>query len=257
MSAKLTVKDIVDLDRLEKIVQLGQKTFVAVGRAMVEINQRQLWRRDYSTEEAYWEKRWGWGRSHMHRQLAAFKVDAQLQEEGVAEEDLPQTEREARAIAAVPAKDRAAVVSRVRRKRKKLSDKSVAEAVSEGQEQYDSLGRLIPEEITGYWNRSKEVQSILTKLSTIRGDLTKAQEDGDLMYAEVNFATALDSLGKAWTSIQCAKPYAVCPTCQGRPSTQTGGKCRLCFGRGLVSKFRWDRLVPEEMKAVVLKGICS
>jgi len=114
----------------------------------------------------------------------------------------------------------------------------------------DQTGYPIPSECLLVWNRSHEVGHILTALGNIKSVLVAARDDDDILYREVNFSTAISDLDKAWHAIQCALPYAVCTVCQGRPDMQPKGQCRMCKGRGMISKFRYDRTVPEEIKKV-------
>ena len=85
---------------------------------------------------------------------------------------------------------------------------------------------------------------MLTTLSRVKGALRSAQENKDKLFAEVNFSSALSQLDQAWTDIKTAKPFAVCPTCQGQIPEQ----CRMCHGRGLISEFRWNTCVTREDK---------
>src|SRR5512142_410991 len=85
---------------------------------------------------------------------------------------------------------------------------------------------------------------MLTALSHVKGALRTAQENRDKLFAEVNFSSALSQLDQAWTDIKTAKPFAVCPACQG----QVPDQCTLCCGRGLISEFRWNTCVPREDK---------
>jgi len=85
---------------------------------------------------------------------------------------------------------------------------------------------------------------MLTVLSRIKGALRSAQDNKDLLFAEVNFSSALSQLDQAWYDIKTAKPFAVCPTCQG----QLPEKCALCKGRGLISEHRWNTCVTREDK---------
>ena len=65
-----------------------------------------------------------------------------------------------------------------------------------------------------------------------------------VLFAEVNFSSALSQLDQAWTDVKTAKPFAVCPTCQG----QLPDQCTLCRGRGLISEYRWTTCVTREDK---------
>jgi len=65
-----------------------------------------------------------------------------------------------------------------------------------------------------------------------------------MLFAEVNFSSAHSQLDQAWYDIKTAKPFAVCPTCQGQLPEQ----CTLCRGRGLISEHRWNTCVTREDK---------
>ena len=108
----------------------------------------------------------------------------------------------------------------------------------------DGTGWPIPTQLIPLWQRMGEVQEMLTALSRVKGALRAAQENKDTLFAEVNFSSALSQLDQAWTDIKTAKPFAVCPTCQG----QLPDKCTLCKGRGLISEHRWNTCVTREDK---------
>ncbi|MCW5552149.1 MAG: ParB N-terminal domain-containing protein [Verrucomicrobiae bacterium] len=108
----------------------------------------------------------------------------------------------------------------------------------------DGTGWPIPTQLIPLWQRTDEVQEMLTALSRVKGALRAAQENKDKLFAEVNFSSALSQLDQAWTDIKTAKPFAVCPTCQG----QLPDKCTLCKGRGLISEHRWNTCVTREDK---------
>ena len=108
----------------------------------------------------------------------------------------------------------------------------------------DATGWPIPTQLIPLWQRAGEVQELLTALSRVKGALRSAQENRDMLFAEVNFSSALSQLDQAWTDVKTAKPFAVCPTCQG----QVPDKCTLCRGRGLISEYRWNTCVTREDK---------
>jgi uncharacterized ParB-like nuclease family protein len=108
----------------------------------------------------------------------------------------------------------------------------------------DGTGWPIPTQLIPLWHRAGEVQEMLTTLSRVKGALRTAQDNKDLLFAEVNYSSALSQLDQAWTDIKTAKPFAVCPTCQG----QLPDQCTLCRGRGLVSEHRWNTCVTREDK---------
>ncbi len=71
-----------------------------------------------------------------------------------------------------------------------------------------------------------------------------------MLYAEVNFSSALSQLEQLWTDIKTAKPFAVCPTCQG----QVPDKCTLCRGRGLISEYPLEHLRDARGQGVPVQG---
>jgi hypothetical protein len=114
----------------------------------------------------------------------------------------------------------------------------------------DGTGWPIPTQLIPLWQRTGEVQEMLTVLSRVKGALRAAQDNRDKLFAEVNFSSALSQLDQAWTDIKTAKPFAVCPTCQG----QLPDKCTLCRGRGLISEHRWNTCVTREDKEFRFKA---
>jgi hypothetical protein len=108
----------------------------------------------------------------------------------------------------------------------------------------DGTGWPIPTQLIPLWQRSSEVQEMLTTISRVKGALRTAQETKDKLFAEVLFSSALSQLDQAWADIKTAKPFAVCPTCQG----QVPDQCTLCKGRGLISEHRWNTCVTREDK---------
>jgi len=113
----------------------------------------------------------------------------------------------------------------------------------------DKTGWPIPAALIPTWERSHEVQEILTSLSRIKGALRSAQDGKDKLFVEVNFSTALAQLDQAYADIKTAIPFAVCPTCQGK----TPDNCGLCKGRGFVSEHRWSTVVSKETKELRFK----
>jgi hypothetical protein len=114
----------------------------------------------------------------------------------------------------------------------------------------DGTGWPIPTQLIPLWQRADEVQEMLTTLSRVKGALRSAQENKDKLFAEVNFSSALSQLDQAWTDIKTAKPFAVCPTCQG----QLPDQCTLCKGRGFISEHRWNTCVTREDKEFRFKA---
>jgi uncharacterized ParB-like nuclease family protein len=107
--------------------------------------------------------------------------------------------------------------------------------------QKDERGKAVPPALAETWNRRQEVQDLATALSAVRSAIRKAQEEKDPLFGEMNFSSALSHLDMAYKEIAAAKPWCVCPSCQGIG-------CRMCKGLGLMSQYRFDSVVPGEMK---------
>ena len=115
----------------------------------------------------------------------------------------------------------------------------------------DQLNQTVPPHLVALWERRSEVQQLLDDLAHIHRLVQQAQDDRDPLYCgagqgntPINFNSVLGQLKQARSSIKEAMPYAVCPMCQG-----TG--CRSCSGNGLISKFRYDTIIPAERKVQV------
>lgn len=105
----------------------------------------------------------------------------------------------------------------------------------------DCRGKHIPEDLLPIWNRRQEIQDLATAISRARTELRKAQEGEDPLWGEINFSSVLASLDRAYTEVSSAQPWCVCPMCQGIG-------CRACKERGVLSEFRFNAVVPKELK---------
>lgn len=113
----------------------------------------------------------------------------------------------------------------------------------------DKVGWPIPEPILPLWNRSGEAKKLISAVSDVKHALTKAKEVSDPLFAEIHFYSVIAHLDNALLSLKTAMPYAVCPTCKGKLTTT----CVLCKGRGFISKFKWDTVVPQEQKDLMVR----
>jgi hypothetical protein len=85
------------LEQLEDIIRKGQHTFVEVGRALMEIRDRGLYRDvlGYETFEAYCKERWDMGRQYAYRMIASAETIKYLSPIG---DIIPTTESQARPL---------------------------------------------------------------------------------------------------------------------------------------------------------------
>jgi hypothetical protein len=289
------IRDDERLAELEKVIAKGRKTFVEVGRALAEIRDTRLYRREYSGFEEYCQKKWGWTRQRAYQLMDAAEVQMSTAVD-------ISSERAARELGRVPTEQRAQIVQAIAAEGQPVTapavkrhlppppmrrrapggepaqipavdgeplTQNVGTAVptfgegsngTAGEEAstttappppppppgqvLDATGWPIPTQLIPLWQRAGEVQEWLTVLSRLKGVLRSAQENRDMLFAEVQFSSALSQAEQLWTDMKTAKPFAVCPTCQG----QVPDKCTLCRGRGLISEFRWNTCVTREDK---------
>ncbi len=259
-----SIREAERLEELEKTIARGKKTFVEVGLALAEIRDLRLYKREYGGFEEYCQKKWGWEKRYTNYVIAGAEAVRSLPEKlGT----IVPTEAAARELAKVEPSQRAGVVQAIVDQGKPVTAVAIkghlppppmVRGGTDGtrgkapgampppppSQVLDGTGWPIPTQLIPLWQRADEVQEMLTALSRVKGTLRAAQENRDNLFAEVNFSSALSQLDQAWTDIKTAKPFAVCPTCQG----QVPDKCTLCRGRGLISEHRWNTCVTREDK---------
>ncbi len=117
----------------------------------------------------------------------------------------------------------------------------------------DWTGYPIPETCLGIWRRRQEAQAFVAAIEDLRKRLAVAWNDEDLLFREFDFQTAAADIQSLKRNLGLLIPYAVCPQCQGQ--TIAVPDCAMCKGRGMVSKFRYTTVVPEELKLLRQKTI--
>ena len=75
----LNKKELSELERLEKKIIRGVESFLLIGEALAEINEKQLYR-SYSTFEEYCEKKWDINRQTGYRLINAWGTYSGLKE---------------------------------------------------------------------------------------------------------------------------------------------------------------------------------
>jgi hypothetical protein len=70
----LTAGEESELEHLEQVIDRGMATFVEVGRALLTIRDRRLYRSSHETFEGYCLERWGFTRTYAHRLISATEV---------------------------------------------------------------------------------------------------------------------------------------------------------------------------------------
>jgi hypothetical protein len=105
----------------------------------------------------------------------------------------------------------------------------------------DERGKQVPPGLVEVWNRRGEVSALAKQVSKVRCDLRAAQEGNDPLFGEINFSSVLSHLDMAFKELTSAEPWCLCPSCQGIG-------CAMCKKLGMMSKFRFDNVVPGELK---------
>lgn len=108
----LSFEESRDLARLEGYIERGWGVFLQVGRALIEIRDRKLYRARHKTFQAYLEGRWGISRPRGYQLIEAAEIAKQLIEAG---ESPPDSERIARDLAYFPEDMRVAIMRKARK----------------------------------------------------------------------------------------------------------------------------------------------
>lgn len=102
----------------------------------------------------------------------------------------------------------------------------------------------IPEGIVESWSYAEEAAIQVRGLKTLRQIAMLAEERKVKVWHEVNFKSLLSHLENVIEQWKLVVPYAVCPTCNGMNPEKCGG----CGGRGFISEFSWENVIPEAVK---------
>ena len=260
------LRDDQRLAELEKTIARGKKTFVEVGLALAEIRDLRLYRREHGSFSEYCREKWGWNKSYAYYMIEGAEVVKSLPGKM---STIVDTEGQARELAKIPVGARAGVVQAIVDEGKPVTAAEIKKHLppvpmhpsgapgtrgsANGNrpasppppaQVLDGTGWPIPTHLIPLWQRTDEAQELLTILSRVKGALRAAQENKDKLFTEVNFSSALSHLDQVWSDVKTAKPFAVCPACQG----QLPDQCTLCRGRGLLSEHRWNACVTREDK---------
>lgn len=234
-----------------------KRNLIEAGQDLQEIRDNRLYESGgFKSFSAYCESigknyHWGW------RTIEAGKIQAEM---GI---EMP-NESTARAISQVAAPMRREVVNRaLEQTNGKLTAPAIKNAVASlpasKKASLDGTGMEIPPEIAQFWDRNKEVNELLAMVKSIRLTLEKAQGrkaeidsktgftipgvPADKLFKGVDLQGCISKLHSLHEELECAKSYAVCPSCNGVLFED----CPDCRGRGSLSKFHWN-MVSEDIK---------
>lgn len=114
----------------------------------------------------------------------------------------------------------------------------------------DADGTTIPDDLVRLWEQIPAIRRMLSDLNNISVALKSARDSNDPLWLEVNPQDALATVKLLKAQLQRAIPHAVCPACQGVLRHQ----CKLCKGRGAISKFLWDSPAVNDFIKLVRAG---
>jgi hypothetical protein len=259
MSAGISTIATKRYDKLKARVHRWMEDRFAVGAALREIRDEELYKHEYETFEAFCDKEYGFKKSRAYQLIEASGVKASL--ETSTNGGQIENERQARALAAVPEEKREEVLEAAAGTGK-LTAKSITEAAEkvapnpvpatkpEKVIHRDKTGYAIPDSIYPDWQRAETFQAIITDLHRVKLAVEKALDDADLAFREITNSTVAD-MKNAWGDLQRVLPYAVCPTCAGH--NRAG--CMTCKKRGYLSKFAYEHWIPEELRTLREAGL--
>lgn len=109
----------------------------------------------------------------------------------------------------------------------------------------DKLGFEIPAAIEELWKEADRVgRDLCERMHKIKLEVEKGVKERDPIYREITQSTVID-LDYIWRTLKQIIPYAVCPMCE---ADERRHECRGCSGAGFVSKFRYEKAIPRNVK---------
>jgi hypothetical protein len=102
MDSALTTVEQHSLNTYERTIERGINTFYEVGTALAAIRDKQLYRVEFKTFEAYCQERWGWNRNRAYELINAAETTDCIQLN-----TKPANEAQARPLSKLPKEHRA------------------------------------------------------------------------------------------------------------------------------------------------------
>lgn len=259
----LSRDDLADLEQycveIDESIRQANKHRDFARTRFTEIIKRKLYRAEASSVEEFVDRRWKKSRSWLYNQLELERVQDSLPPELSTGVD---TVEKAREVAKIPPKRRMGVIADIQKNGHPITPKTIRDAALahaptptlKKQEPIDvepiirdATGYEIPKHRVEFFEKSvTSGREILTRVSSLRGALKRAQDNKDAQYAFVSISTTMSLLNNLYGELSALVPHAVCPYCQG----QTSDHCMTCRKTGFLPKHQWDHAVPSDLKAV-------
>lgn len=251
---ELTFSDKKKLSRLESCednIKSNQAAFLSCCNSVAEIIRDELWKlSEHATKEEYFQNKWGWGMKRAYQLAKASEITEALPKKLSTNVE---NEGQARAIAKVPSERREEVLEKAKESGgvTASSIEAASKSIKQGKViQLDKNGRPIPDAVLPDWERAEETATHLRSLiSEVKCAVAKGLKDQDIIFRELHNPDIASLEANHYTLSQIL-PFSICTTCSGQEGKK---KCRLCNGRGFISKFRFDQCVPAETKALLIR----
>jgi hypothetical protein len=277
ISAKLDRDYSGLIDKLKEQYSISKNAIVECRKLLVKIHEFKRWEKTHTSFGDFVRDTLGISRAHAYRLIDFAELVNLLPKEL---QDKITNEHQSRAVSSLPESVRTDAIKNavshsknghgitareITKEGQKLIGRSVSSGDSRGsvkpesetvskeeKPQFDKVGTLIPKDALVYWKRQQEVQDILTQISKLKGIVIRAREKEDCLWMNVDNYVE-ERFDQLHSVISQAKGYAVCTQCMGSPSLQPTG-CSLCHSTGLIAKWKWDSVAPEELKDIRLKS---
>jgi hypothetical protein len=135
----LSVEEQNELERCEVVIKQGLETFIEVGKALMIIRDKRLYRKEYGTFENYCKDKWGVSRIHAHRLVESAEVISNLLPVG---NILPDSERQARPLTKIEPELQPIIWNEVVQENETITAQKVEQAVGKYLELNDEIKQI-------------------------------------------------------------------------------------------------------------------
>lgn len=264
MTEAISLTESKRLIQLEKIIKAGEKVFVEVGNALLEIRDAKLYRADFSTFDEYCQEKWGWGRQRGYELIIAAKTVQALPKSVIGKIT---NENQAAALSKIPPRRQPAVIEKIEKSGKPITAGNITKAATpppprklpakpapqpEREIVRDELGMPIIDALLPTWERRHEIQACINHLNAAKKMISDAQENNAVSFGFVsNLQGEILKIEAVVVELKAGKAYAQCPACQGH-GRDTCGNCKHT---GFIGKFHWEKRTTEKDQEVHLAAI--
>jgi len=264
ITTPLTATEQAALTAATATITAGLTTFVGVGLALAEIRDRRLYRDDHSTFAAYCRDQWDLDKPHAHRLISAAAVVAAVpigtiqpanesQARPLTKLATPEDQAEAWAtvIETAPKNQTgeplitghlvATVVADMTSTKAAEGSAEITEEIPtatdgaadvDEQDQatvHDYLGQPVPDHVALAFHEEYKLDDIVGAIELTAKNITDLMNSPAGAHFDEKTATA--ALADLRRLVATARPFALCPRCEGATRT-----CGLCYRSGQVTE---------------------